>query len=165
MSSKDISYLELWRPFCSAEGNHLCIFGRGYYEERFCEIILNLDQWLKRCHLKYFLSGVLAALVFSGAESLCNFGRGYYEEDSCEIILNLDQWFRCLLKTFLIWSPGGPLSSEAEHLCNFGRGYQEEQFCDIILNFNQWFRRCLLKTFLIWSPVVQRSRTICAILF
>ena len=26
VSFKDISYLELWRPFCSAEQNHLCNF-------------------------------------------------------------------------------------------------------------------------------------------
>ena len=32
------SYLELWQCFCSAEQNHLCIIGRGYYEEQFCEI-------------------------------------------------------------------------------------------------------------------------------
>ena len=41
MLFKDISYLDLWQPFCSAEGNHLCNFGRGCYEEQFCEIILN----------------------------------------------------------------------------------------------------------------------------
>ena len=29
MSFKDISYLELWRPFCSAERNHLCNFIEG----------------------------------------------------------------------------------------------------------------------------------------
>ena len=53
---KDISYLELWGPFCSAEQNHLCNFQRRYYEEQFCEIILNLDQWFRRkCHLKIFL--------------------------------------------------------------------------------------------------------------
>ena len=34
---KDISYLELWWPFCSAEQNHLCNFGRGHHEEDFCE--------------------------------------------------------------------------------------------------------------------------------
>ena len=48
MSFKDIFYLELWWPFCSAEPNHLCNFGRGYHEEQFCEIILNLDRWFKR---------------------------------------------------------------------------------------------------------------------
>ena len=30
MSFKDISYLELSGPFCSAEQNHFCNFGRGY---------------------------------------------------------------------------------------------------------------------------------------
>ena len=45
MSFKDISYLELWWPLFSAEWNHLCNFGPRLYEEHFCEIILNLDQW------------------------------------------------------------------------------------------------------------------------
>ena len=37
MLFKDISYLELWWPFCSAERNNLCLchFGRGYPEEQF----------------------------------------------------------------------------------------------------------------------------------
>ena len=39
----------------------MCNFGRGYYEEQFCEIILNFGKWFRRCHLKDFLSGVLAA--------------------------------------------------------------------------------------------------------
>ena len=69
MSFKDISYLEVWRPFCSAERNHLCNFSRGYLEEQFCDIIFNLDQWFRRrFRLKDFLCGALAALVFSGAE-------------------------------------------------------------------------------------------------
>ena len=29
------------------EQNSLCNFGRGHYEEHFCEIILVLDQWLR----------------------------------------------------------------------------------------------------------------------
>ena len=73
MSFKDISYLELWRPFCSAEQSHLCNFGRGYHEEKFCKIILNLDQWFRRCLLKDFLSGALAALVFDGVEPFMPF--------------------------------------------------------------------------------------------
>ena len=52
---KDISYLELWQPFCSTEQNHSCNFGRGYHGEKFYEIILNLDQWFRRCVLKIFL--------------------------------------------------------------------------------------------------------------
>ena len=58
-------YLELWQPFCSAERNHLCNLGREYYEEQLCEIILNLDQWFRRCCLKDFLSGTLAALLIN----------------------------------------------------------------------------------------------------
>ena len=55
MPFNDISYLELWRPVCSAEGNHLCNFGRGYYERKFCEIILNLYHlFRRRCLLMIF---------------------------------------------------------------------------------------------------------------
>ena len=62
-------YLELFQPFCSAERNHLCNFGRRCYEEQFCEIILNLGQcFRRRCRFKDFLSGALAALLFIGAE-------------------------------------------------------------------------------------------------
>ena len=39
MSLRDISYLQLWWPQNLAERDHLCYFGRGYYEEHFCEII------------------------------------------------------------------------------------------------------------------------------
>ena len=45
------------------EHNHLYNFGRRHHEEHLCEIILNLDQSFKRCHLKIFLSRTLLALV------------------------------------------------------------------------------------------------------
>ena len=48
MSFKDISYLELQQPFCSAQQNHLCNFSRGHNEEQFCDLILNLDLWFRR---------------------------------------------------------------------------------------------------------------------
>ena len=54
---------------CSAEPNGLCYFGRGHYEEHFCEIILNFGQWLRRCHLSiYFvqLSGRVCAILVEG---------------------------------------------------------------------------------------------------
>ena len=74
MPFTDISYLELWQPFCSAEHIHLCKFGRGCYEEKFCEIILNLGQWVRRrCRLKDFLSGALAGLLFGGAKPFMQF--------------------------------------------------------------------------------------------
>ena len=72
MPFKDISYLELWGPFCSAGWNHLCNFGRGYQEEQFCEIILNLDLWFK--DISYLDS------CSAEPNHLCNFGKGYYEE-------------------------------------------------------------------------------------
>ena len=51
MSFKDISYLEVWWPFCSAEQDHLSNFGKGHYEEQLCEIILNLEHWFStKCH-------------------------------------------------------------------------------------------------------------------
>ena len=55
MSFKEISYLGLWLPFCSAERNHLCNFGRGHYEERSCEFILNLCQRFRKMSFKIFL--------------------------------------------------------------------------------------------------------------
>ena len=46
MSFKDISYLKSSGAF--REQNRLCNFGRGYHEEQFSEIILNLDHWFRR---------------------------------------------------------------------------------------------------------------------
>ena len=33
MSFKDISFLQLWWPFCLREQNNLCNFGRGHYKK------------------------------------------------------------------------------------------------------------------------------------
>ena len=42
--------------FIFSSGGHVVInFGRGHHEEHFCKIILNLNHWLRRCHLKIFL--------------------------------------------------------------------------------------------------------------
>ena len=55
MSFKDIFYLELLQHLCSVDWNHLCKFGRRRHEQS-CEIILNLDQRIRRkCCLKVFL--------------------------------------------------------------------------------------------------------------
>ena len=52
MSFKDNSYLELERPFCSAQQNN----SRRNDYEHFCKIILNLNQFFRRrCGLKIFL--------------------------------------------------------------------------------------------------------------
>ena len=77
MPFKGLFYLELWQPFCSAELYLLCNFSRGYYEEQFCEIFLNLGHsFRRRCHLKVFFGGkrgALAALLLSGAEPFKQF--------------------------------------------------------------------------------------------
>ena len=66
MPLKGISYLELWQPFCSVECNHFCNFGRGYYKEQFCEIILNYGGSVvqEEMSLKDFLSGAVVVPLF-----------------------------------------------------------------------------------------------------
>ena len=121
MLFKGISYLELWQPFCSTEHKHLCNFGRGYYEDQLCEIILNLCQWFRTWRLKDFLSGTLAALLLVEQNHLCNFERGHHGEHSCEVIRNLHQWFRrrCRLKDFLTGALAALLFSGAEPFMKF----------------------------------------------
>ena len=167
MLFKDNFYLELWQPICSGDWNHLCKFGRRYHEERFCETILNLDQWFRRrCRLKVFLiwssgspfvrrSVTICAILEEGIQrnnSVKLFWPVVQEEMSFEDISYLELW--------------QPLCSvDWNHLCIIGRRHHEEQPCEIILNLDQWFRRKCL--FLIWSygsPFVQRSVTNCAIL-
>ena len=41
---------------CSVEPNHLRNFDRRHHEEHFPKIILNMDQWFRKCHFKIFLS-------------------------------------------------------------------------------------------------------------
>ena len=58
---KYISYLEFWWPF-------LFIFGRGHFEDYFCEIILNFDRWFRRrCHFKTFLILSSGDPLFTGS--------------------------------------------------------------------------------------------------
>ena len=66
MLFKDTSYLEIWQPFCSADRNHLCKFGRRHHEKQFYEIILNFGPVVQEeMHFKVFLYGALTALLFS----------------------------------------------------------------------------------------------------
>ena len=120
MLFKDISYLELWWPFCSVEQNHLCYFGKGNFrnnsiynfelrpadqEEMPLKDISYLELWQPLCLVEQ--------------NHLCNFGKRHHEEQFCEIILNLDQWFRrrCRLKIFLIWSSSGPFVQQSGTIC------------------------------------------------
>ena len=59
--------------FVLSSGTICAILVEGIKRISSMKIILNLDQWFRRCHLKYFLSEALAALVFSGAEQFMQF--------------------------------------------------------------------------------------------
>ena len=98
----------------------MCNFGRGYQEDNFCEIILNLDQWFRSCGLKIFLMLNSGGPFVQWSGTICAiFGRGLYEEQFCEIILNLYKWFRrrCLFKIFIMWSSGSPFVQRSGSIC------------------------------------------------
>ena len=66
MLFKGVSYLQLWRSFCSVELDHLFNIDRELYEEHFCEIILNLVK--EEMSFKDISIFYLAAILFEGAE-------------------------------------------------------------------------------------------------
>ena len=97
-------------------------YARGHDDEHFCEIVLNLDQQVRRkCCLKIFLiksSGCHFCL--GGVEPFVQFVRRHYKEHFCEIILNLDQRFmRCRLRIFLIQSSGGTFVQRSRTVVQF----------------------------------------------
>ena len=148
MPFKDISYLELWWPICSANRNHLCTFGPGHYGEHFCEIISNLDQWFRRCCLKDISYLELwRPFCLAKRNQLFKFYiEGIIRKISVIFFSIQEMLFKYISYQALWW----PLcSAERNHMCSFGRRHHEEQFCEIILNLDQWFRRCCLKIFLI----------------
>ena len=148
-----ISYLELWQPSCSVERNHLCNFERGHHGEHSCEVLLNLDQWFRRCHLKTFLiwsSGgpFVQRSAFCSAERnhLCFFGSGHYEE---QFLWNYFEFEPVVqeamsLKRFLIWSSGS-------HPVQWKEGIMGNIRVKLYEIWTIGFRRCHLKTFLIWN--------------
>ena len=135
ISFKDISYLELWWPFCSAERNHLCNYGRGYQEEQFCEMVLNLDQFRKRCLLKIFLiwscgspfvklSGTICVLLVEGImrNNSMNLFKIWASGSGGDVVLKISY--------LELWRPS--CSVEQNHLCNFERGHHWEHSCEVI---------------------------------
>ena len=66
MSFKDISYLEVWWPFCSAERIHLCNLSKGYQEEQFCEIILKLGPVVQKLFKKFLIRSSGGPCVWRG---------------------------------------------------------------------------------------------------
>ena len=72
MSLKDISYVELWQPLCLVEQIQVCNFGRRHHEEKFCEIILNLDKrFRRRCRLKILLIWSSGCPFVQRSETTC----------------------------------------------------------------------------------------------
>ena len=57
----------------------MCNFGRGHYEEHFCEVILNFDR--SDLTLKVFLIYSSGGCFVWWSGTICAiFGRGHYEE-------------------------------------------------------------------------------------
>ena len=82
MSFKAI-YLELLRPLYLAKRDHFCNFCRSHHEEQFCEIILNLKRWFRRCRFKDnpYLE-LWRSFCSAEQNNWCNFGKEHYEEQS-----------------------------------------------------------------------------------
>ena len=93
MFVKNISYLELWWPFCSVQRNHFCYFGEGHYDKQFCEIHLEFGPVVQEEMPFKDISYLELWWPFCSAERnyLCNVFKGYQEEQFCEIIFDLDQ--------------------------------------------------------------------------
>ena len=85
MPFKDISYLQLWWPYCLTEQNPICNFARWHNKEHLCEAmsfrnVSYLQLWWPSC--------------LAHQNLWANLGRRHYQEHLCEIILNLEKWFR-----------------------------------------------------------------------
>ena len=70
MSFKDISYLQLWPPFCLVEQNHSCKFRRGHYEEHFCKKYFEFRPVVQEMSLKRFFIYSSGSPLF-GQAKLC----------------------------------------------------------------------------------------------
>ena len=70
MFLKDISIFSSGGHFVQQIGS-LCNFGRGHYEKHFCEIILNLDPWFRRCCIKLFLINSLGGNFLQQSRTIC----------------------------------------------------------------------------------------------
>ena len=97
----------------------MCNFGRGHYEEHFCEIILNSDQWFKKMLFKYIsYLQIWQPDYLAELNHLCNFGRGHYEEYMCfELgpIVQEELLFKDI-SYLQLWQPN--YLAEWNHLCN-----------------------------------------------
>ena len=73
MSFKNIFIWSSAGPFVQQSRTICAIMVEGIKKNNSVNLFLILGQWFRRCHLKCFLSGALAALMFSGAEPFMQF--------------------------------------------------------------------------------------------
>ena len=52
---EEMLFKDLWQHLCSVDWNHLCNIGRRHHEKQSSEIIVNVDQWFRKCRLKVIL--------------------------------------------------------------------------------------------------------------
>ena len=71
ISVKDISIFISGLAILFSLMNILINFDRRHHEEYFCEIILNLDQWFKRCCLKIFLNYISGSPFVWHSQTIC----------------------------------------------------------------------------------------------
>ena len=70
-------------------------FGGQHYRGHICEIILNLDQWFRRCRLKIFIIYNFDGHYFQQSDTICaNLVEGIIRNIFYNIILNLDLWLK-----------------------------------------------------------------------
>ena len=175
MSFCGFFYFKLWRPFCSAEQNHLSMFGRGSSKYHFREIILKSADWpWRRCHFTPFSFFSSDSHFVQRSRTILDFRHKFLKlasgEHLYEIILKSTHWpwWRCCSWVFLFLALTAVCSAEQNHFSKTGRRSSKEHSGEIILKLVHWpKRRCHLKGFSIFSSdghFVQWSGTILAIL-
>ena len=65
ISFEDISYLELCQPLFEQSKTICAILVEGIMRNISVKLILNLDKWFRRCHLKKISSKALTTPVLS----------------------------------------------------------------------------------------------------
>ena len=134
ISFKDISYLESSGGHFVQQSRTFCAnFGRGHYEENFCEITLNLGQWFRRCFY-IFLIYRSGSPFLPRSKTICAiYYRGHFEKHFCEVIWNVVQEMSFKDIYYIqLWQQ--LYSVEWNHFCNLSIGHYEEHSYGIILN-------------------------------
>ena len=122
MPFKEISYLELWRLFCSAKRKHVCnILEEGIKRNNSVKLFWiwtsgsGGDVFWKNSYLE-----LLRPYCSVAQNHFCNFERRHHGKHSSEVIWHLDQWFRrCCLKDLLFWALAAIPFSGAEPFMQF----------------------------------------------